>query len=167
LCLSISVVLTGIASFDEMMCREAIRCAGRGALASIAWLLLAPLAVGTARLGWSLRTRAAVENFDDGWTWSLSALFIAGAWMMVAKIPSRTCGTGYHLDRVAGVCLGRTGGFVAPTSWGLLKVALLVATAVLGGTAIRSNRATLFTSPIAAATWFAGSTWWIWTAFVK
>ena len=86
---------------------------------------------------------------------------------MAAKIPSETCGVGYHLDRVAGVCIGATGGFVDPKSWVLIRLALVAAALVVGCTLIRSGRATIVTAPIAAATWFAGTMWWIWTAFIR
>jgi len=166
-CLSVSIVVALAASFDEVMCRDPIRCASHGAWASIAWLFLVPGAVGTARLGWSLPRRAVVEELEDAWAWALSALFVAGAWLMVAKIPSHTCGAGYHLDRVAGVCIGATGEFVDPRNWVLIRLALLATALVVGCTVIRSERATIVTAPIAAATWFAGTMWWIWTAFIR
>ena len=166
-CLSVAIGVALATSFDEFMCREPIRCASHGAWVSIAWLFLVPAAVGTARLGWSLRRRTVVEELEDAWPWALSALFVAGAWLMVAKIPSETCRAGYHLDRVAGVCIGATGGFVDPRSWVLVRLALLSAALVVGCTAIRSAKATIVTAPIAAVTWFAGTMWLIWTAFIR
>jgi len=167
ICLSVAIGVALVTSFDEFMCREPIRCASHGAWVSIGWLFLVPAAIGTARLGWSLRRRTVVEELEDAWPWALSALFIAGAWLMAAKIPSETCGAGYHLDRVADVCIGATGGFVDPRSWVLLRLALLTTALVAGCTVIRSGRATIIMAPIAAATWFAGTMWWIWSAFIR
>ncbi|HEX9122828.1 MAG TPA: hypothetical protein VF984_05640 [Actinomycetota bacterium] len=149
-----------IASWDELTCRASSGCTQEAGKAGLVWFTALLAASSGIVIAWTIHRRPTQPEGASGWTWGLTALFTAGAWVAVTRIPSLTCPVGYHLDVGFRLCIASADRFDA-TSWAWLKTLLWSASALVAVTVIRSPRSVPWSAAVAAVTWSVGLGWFL------
>lgn len=147
-------------SWDELTCGSGAGCTQRAGEGGLVWLGGMLGAAAGLAIAWSVHRRPVRADGTSGWTWGLAALFVAGAWLAITRIPGLTCPSGYHLDAGFRLCIGHPDRFDA-TDWGWLKTTLWAAAAVLGATVVRRPKTLPWSAAAAAAMWGIGSGWFL------
>jgi hypothetical protein len=158
--LIVSAVAMVVVSWDDIwrVCDEIVGpCVGRSAGAML--LAMCSLAAVAWGVGILVRTRRRPVDPDGSsrYTWALGALLALGCIFVAGRIPAFTCARG-RFDDVLVLCL-HPPSTSDPTSWLLLKKAVVVI-GLLGAVLVSMRpRDVKVTAPLSLAVWAFGFGW--------
>jgi hypothetical protein len=124
------------------------------------------LTIGSvAAIGWGvgiqvrLRRRIIDPSGSSRYVWALGVLLALACVFIAARIPAFTCGRG-HFDDALAICM-HPPSTSDPTSWLLLKKAIVVIGLIAGVVVSARAKNVRVTAPLAIVVWLVGFGWLI------
>jgi hypothetical protein len=155
-CVTLSAAVWLAVAFQITQCTQ--DCPLDQGVAGLVAMVVAPVLVAAAALGWVVLGRPTDPDPGVGtrWVLGLSVIFTLGVIAAASGIPSLACPAGTKLS-FFGFCAGPDGSRSPAAEYAWLRHIVDVVGVVIGFTVIRSRRWVHVTAPIAAAVWLAGT----------